>query len=222
MANHSLLDKPFSRILRKIVSLALLFCTITLCAEDSIYVEIESLGYWLYQTSHTARLVSVENVVWSGYKEVPASVTHNKVAYTVTIIGKFAFYNNNELTGVSIPNCVKRIDSLSFAQCTALHDFYVHWSASELATVAYPKVDTMSIFQGVTCGNVTLHVPQGTKAAYQAKKPWSRFIITEPTPTAITNTDTNANAIKVLRDGQIFIVRGNKEFTIQGQEVRKN
>lgn len=43
---------------------------------------------------------------------------------------------------------------------------------------------------------------------------------TESTATAIDNTAVDAKAVKIVRDGQILIVKGNKTFNLQGQIVR--
>lgn len=44
--------------------------------------------------------------------------------------------------------------------------------------------------------------------------------VAKVTPSAIDNVNANGNAVKVLRDGQIFILRGDKTYTLQGQVVR--
>ena len=47
------------------------------------------------------------------------------------------------------------------------------------------------------------------------------FTIEEPEPTAVENVQTNQlQSTKVLRDGQILILRGEKTFTVTGQEVK--
>lgn len=38
--------------------------------------------------------------------------------------------------------------------------------------------------------------------------------------TAITNANANAKAVKTIKDGQLFILRGEKVYTSQGQEVK--
>ena len=35
-----------------------------------------------------------------------------------------------------------------------------------------------------------------------------------------TNADANANAAKIIRDGQVLIIRGDKTYTVTGQEIR--
>jgi len=46
------------------------------------------------------------------------------------------------------------------------------------------------------------------------------FTTTGGTATALENASLDASPVKVLRNGQIFILRGGKTFTLQGQEVR--
>lgn len=45
---------------------------------------------------------------------IPASVEYNGTSYAVVEIGEKAFYNNNELTSVSMPNTIQYIDDKSF------------------------------------------------------------------------------------------------------------
>ena len=42
----------------------------------------------------------------------------------------------------------------------------------------------------------------------------------EDEPTGFGNTTMETKISKILRDGQIFILRGEKVYTIQGQEIK--
>lgn len=57
---------------------------------------------------------------------------------------------------------------------------------------------------------------------YNGNEDWfAGCIYVVPTSTVdIDNLDTNAPAVKILRDGQILIIKGNKTFNIQGQLVK--
>jgi hypothetical protein len=57
---------------------------------------------------------------------------------------------------------------------------------------------------------------------YDGNEDWfARCIYVLPTSTVdIDILDTNAPAVKILRDGQILIIKGNKTFNIQGQLVK--
>ena len=197
----------------------LLLWATTLCAEEPRYVEIESLGFLLNDSAHTAELVPIDGIKWSGFKEIPASVSDNGISYVVTAIGELAFYQNSDLTSVAIPDCVTRIETLAFAGCSALQDVQVYWSADKLGTIAYPA-DTASVFRDVICANVTLHVPYGTQTSYKADKLWKQFNVVERQdgPTAIESVvdDPSKSTRKVLSNGIIFILRDDKTYTLQG------
>ena len=46
---------------------------------------------------------------YSGSVTIPETVTYNDITYSVTSIGKYAFYNCSKLTSVTIPNSVTSI-----------------------------------------------------------------------------------------------------------------
>ena len=49
---------------------------------------------------------------------------------------------------------------------------------------------------------------------------WGATYETTTPPTALEDVETSVKAVKVLRDGQIFILRGDKTFNAQGQLVK--
>jgi len=49
---------------------------------------------------------------------------------------------------------------------------------------------------------------------------WTDLEYKDPTATGVDNTDASVKAVKVLREGQIFILRGEKVYTVQGQLVK--
>ena len=223
MVNHSLSEEPCSRILRKIVSLVFLLWAVILSAEDHRYVEDGcNNAYWLYDSSHTATVVPLWNgdyrVKWAGHKEIPEFFTDNNITYTVTALNEMLFYENEDLTSVSLPHSIRRIDSLAFAN-TGLTAFYVSWSASELAAVTYPKTDTMSIFKDLNCGSINLYVPKNTVTAYSAKKPWNQFRIVEYDPTGLDNINAKAKAVKHIVNGQLFIERDGHIYNALGEQI---
>ncbi len=57
---------------------------------------------------------------------------------------------------------------------------------------------------------------------YQGGEDWfAGCIYVVPTSTVdITNIDANAPAVKILRDGQLLIIKGEKTFNVQGQLVK--
>ena len=99
----------------------------------------------------------------------------------LTEIGKAAFWNCWTLKSITFPNSVTTIGKQAFYGCTGLKDVTADW----VDTASIPNLPT-DAFQGVTQGNVKLHVPTGTTAAYQSESVWKDFQIIEaapPTPT---------------------------------------
>ena len=56
----------------------------------------------------------------NGALTIPASVTYNGKSYSVTSIGRSAFYNCTGLTSVTIPNSVTIIEGAAFLNCSGL------------------------------------------------------------------------------------------------------
>ena len=71
-----------------------------------------------------------------------------------------------------------------------------------------------------------LYVPAASVNTYKNANPWYNFDYIEPMPPdheGIEEVIANGNYAdkqKVLIDGHIYILRGEKIYTLQGQEVR--
>ena len=104
-----------------------------------------------------AGCISLENVI------IPSSVK---------VIGNDAFAGCSSLTSVTIPSSVDTISSYAFAYCNRLKDVYSHIPnlskvESENSIFTVWSEDGHYDYTGRT-----LHVPQGTKATYQADENW--------------------------------------------------
>jgi hypothetical protein len=88
---------------------------------------------------------------------------------TVTDIEYAAFSACRKLTAITIPNSVTFIDKSAFYSCTSLVDVTVNWATP----LNIP--DFYDVFQNVSLNAVTLHVPAGTKTAYQVATVWKYF-----------------------------------------------
>lgn len=88
---------------------------------------------------------------------------------SVTIIGNSAFYDCVNLTAIYLPNSVTAIESNAFNGCTGLTHIKVHWETPLVIT------SSNNIFKNVDVSSVTLYVPAGTKAMYEAAEVWKDF-----------------------------------------------
>ena len=134
------------------------------------------------------------------------------MTYSVTRIGEYAFGGCSSLTSVTIPNSVTSIGDGAFHDCSGLTTLIFE---SDTPT-------TLGIGAFDDTNNCPLIVPCSAVDDY--KTAWTDYadrITCSGTPTDIeTVVNTEYPATKILRDGQIFIIRGDKTFTITGQEVK--
>ena len=82
--------------------------------EDKIWMTLKILS----EEQKTAEVSLVENSF--GTVDIPSTVTHDEVTYTVVSIGDQAFKNQVDLVKVIIPNTVTTIGVSAFEGCTAL------------------------------------------------------------------------------------------------------
>ena len=110
------------------------------------------------------------------------ALTSITLSDSLTEIQIGAFNQCTALKNLTLPKKLTTIKDDAFRLCTGLTDVNVDWK--DIASIPTPSDIA---FRGVTLGNVKLHVPHGTVAAYQSKDVWKEFTIVElplpPTPT---------------------------------------
>ena len=156
-------------------------------------------------------------------------------------IGNWAFYNAHELQHLDIPEGVTEIGDGAFYGCTYLEEMVL---PSSVQTIGDNTFAPCAKLTKITCNAVTpptieaktffdvkrqipVYVPDEAVSAYEDDTYWQEFDIQgiSNMPMGIGNTpfpsgEGRGEARKVLRNGQIFILRGEKEYTLTGQEVR--
>lgn len=101
-----------------------------------------------------------------------STLTSIEIPNSVTSIGANAFYSCSGLTSINIPNSVTTIGNNAFDYCSKLNDVYCY--IEDLSTLSMG----VSVFHRSSLYNYntrTLHVPEGTAAAYQADNKWGSF-----------------------------------------------
>ena len=97
------------------VCLTTLILSVIFSISASAYdVEVDGIYYDISGT--TATVTSGDNK-YSGDMVIPESITYNNSKYSVTSIGKSAFYICSSLTSVTIPNSVTSIGDAAFDSC---------------------------------------------------------------------------------------------------------
>ena len=200
---------------------------------------IASHQFWNY--SYLQSIVIPEGVTFIGDKAFEDCRSLKSVTFegkSVETIGDWAFYNCHELNSITIPEGVKSIGLSAFYGCTYLKDLKLPSTVESIADNGFaqcsklqqisvsamvPPVIDAKTFEGVD-KTIPLLVPVGMRQAYADAPYWQEFInIREELPSDVSNAvaeDGGATVRKVLRDGQVLIIRNGKTYTITGEAVK--
>ena len=151
-------------------------------------------------------------------------------------IGSWAFYNCHQLQELTIPEGVTEIGDAAFYGCTYLEDMVLPstiqaigdngFALCEKLQKIHVKATTPPSIQAKTFFDVNrqipVYVPDGAVEAYEDDPYWQEFDIqcNSSTPTAVEDVTAYGSGIqKLIRDGQLIIVRGGKSYSVMGQEL---
>ena len=187
---------------------------------------------------------SIKTITFGGSSSNPASGRFNAPAASTSLlrrIGNWAFYNAHELQHLDIPEGVTEIGDGAFYGCTYLEDMTFPASIQAIGDNCFALCAKLT---KITCNAVTpptiqaktfydvkrqipVYVPDEAVSAYEDDTYWQEFDIKgqSEVPQGIDNTpfpsgEGRGEARKLLRDGQIFILRGEKVYTLTGAEVK--
>ncbi len=168
-----------------------------------------------------------------------AGCKNTLIPNSVTSIGDHAFDGCSGLTSVTIPNSVTSIGFAAFHSCTGLTSLtipnsvtsiegYAFSSCSSLTSITCEAVNPPTLGSGVFYNvnkSIPLYVPEESVNAYKAAGQWKEFNPILPIGSheaiEIVGSDKNSSGTdKILRNGQVLIQRGDKLYTLQGQEVK--
>ncbi|MDR0603270.1 MAG: leucine-rich repeat protein [Bacteroidales bacterium] len=149
-------------------------------------------------------------ILWGGSFASCTKLTSITIGNSVTRLGGYNFYNCSSLTSVTIPNLVSIIEGYTFYNCSSLTSVtigssvtsiedYAFYNCSSLTEMYVKAVNPPSIlgtnaFYNVPT-NIPVHVPCGSKTAYQNATGWSSFtnIIEDISPFDISLQSNDAN-----------------------------
>ena len=113
---------------------ALLLLPLTASADDA--VEIDGIYYNLITKAKVAEVTSNPNK-YTGSVNIPPSVSHGGITFTVTSIGEYAFSQCSGLTSVTIPNSVTSIGASAFSGCSGLTSVTIPNSVTSIGGEAF-------------------------------------------------------------------------------------
>ena len=105
------------------------------------YAVIDGLRYSLKDGAAT---VVGQPTTISGDIVIPSLVTYNGAIYSVTGIGRYAFYECTALTGITIPSSVTSIGRSAFSDCTSLTDITIPSNITSIGSYAFVRCDSLT------------------------------------------------------------------------------
>lgn len=102
--------------MKKLLLLTLISLLIALVAE-AYDAKIDGIYYNFSGNEAEVTYKNEFKKTYSGTIVIPESIIYKGKTYTITSIGRKAFYDCNDLTSVSIPNSVRKIDNNAFSGC---------------------------------------------------------------------------------------------------------
>ena len=185
---------------------------------------------------------SLQSITFGGANPAPGRFNAPAAsASQLRRIGNWAFYNAHELQNLEIPEGVTEIGDGAFYGCTYLEEMVLPSSVQSIGDNCFALCAKLT---KITCNAVTpptiqaktfydvkrqipVYVPDEAVSAYEDDTYWQEFDIQgqSEVPQGIDNTpfpsgEGRGEASKLLRDGQIFILRGEKVYTLTGAEVK--
>ena len=190
--------------------LLLFVALLPLVASAQTKVEIGGIWYKLTAETREAEVTfkgddPFQSMWYSGSITIPATVTYDGVAYSVTSIGNYAFYGCTSLTATTIPEGVTSIGEDAF------------WSCSSLTAITIPEGVTSignSAFEG--CRSLTsITLPEGVTSiggwAFQSCT--SLTAITIPEGVTSIGWGTFSGCTRLT---SIVVAKGNKVYDSRG------
>jgi hypothetical protein len=114
---------------------------------------------------------SLTIIDWSAFRDCDG-LKAVIIPMSVVEIGKYAFMDNNGLSSVEIPALVTSIGGGVFWNCINLSTI----KAFNPVPVDFTKTQSTDVFKGLDKNTCVLHVPFGSKAAYQSADQWKDFV----------------------------------------------
>ena len=168
-----------------------------------------------------------------------AAKTDISGAYTIKdntrLIAEYAFNGCKSLTSITIPNSVTSIERETFSGCSSLTSVKIGSGVTSIGNYAFDGCDKLyevycytpepptAYESSFSQYNAFLYVPCDSKKAFMLDDVFGNFKYiecVESDANAVDNVTIRQNDVqKILRDGQMFIIRDGKRYNAMGQEL---
>ena len=199
---------------------------------------VTSIGEWAFSDCSSLTSVTIPNSVTSIGKYaffVCSSLASITIPNSVTSIGEWAFGYCSSLTSVTISDSVTSIGDNAFQYCSSLASVTIPNSVTSIGGSAFYGCDKLvdvycyATTPPATEGEYTfsrydayLYIPCESKNAYMEDAVWGNFKYIECISSeGIEDVQSDeVQSTKVVKDGQVLILRNGKTYTMQGVEVK--
>ena len=175
--------------------------------------------------------VTAVNTVFAGCTSLDSVV----LPPNITLLAA-TFANCHSLQYVTLPDSLQIIRRLTFLDCQNLRSITIPEKVTEVNTQAFkdcPALDTIRVlavepptatsesFTGMDKSSCILLVPASSIDLYREAECWKDFNV-QPldSPTGLGASIVLPKSGKILHNGQVYIVRGDNTYTLQGQELK--
>ena len=177
---------------------------------------------------------SLKSIIFEG-EETPQGAPHRAAAEGSALwrIGSWAFYNCHQLEHLTIPEGVTEVGDAAFYGCAYLEDMTLPSTVQEIGDNGFAlcaklqkihvKATTPPTIKAKTFFDVNrqipVYVPDEVVAAYESDPYWSEFDIQgeSKAPAGVDEIQiSTTNVQKLIRDGQLLIIREGKTYNAQG------
>ena len=175
-------------------------------ASDILKEEIGGLRYYLYTVTKEAEVI-IGSKKYSGKVEIPASVTHKGVSYTVTSIADKAFWNN-VITSITIPATITKIGYEALA-------FDMNEDTNADINILSKKPQLIEYDAISLIGNTVVHVPIGYLKEYLNDESWNNYNIVDDIEHegVIKVEDDGKNYYLILETKQAKLTASSQKFS---------
>lgn len=160
----------------------------------------------LVEFEQGSRLESIGNWAFYNCHNLPAITIPEGVMY----IGDGAFYGCVYAESLQLPASVIAIGDNAFALCSKLAEIHVD-------ALLPPEIMAKTFFE--VSREAPVFVPDGCYDIYKNHIYWGELNIIKNTQ-GMDQVGSNAKVRKIVRDGQVLIIRGERTFTTTGAEIK--